>query len=195
MPPLAGSAVNGARRIATRRLEMAQGRGTRGYITRASTPKEVIARLESDRLPGRGRGRGEQREARANWRSYFGVRLPNRRKLGRILHAGARSWEEKHRAANLDFPRACCPLRASDEPVYRRRWLDVCRQCGRQADSVGRRWYLPSLGWAWPISKWYDGTRPWCSVCWAESTNCPCIKVSCGATKNAQESEPKRRRA
>lgn len=41
--------------------------GTRGYITRASVPKELVARLESDRLPGRGR----QREATANWRCYL----------------------------------------------------------------------------------------------------------------------------
>lgn len=38
---------------------------TRGYITRASIPKEVVARLESDRV--RGRGRGPRRIGDAIW--------------------------------------------------------------------------------------------------------------------------------
>lgn len=46
--------------------------GTRGYITRASVPKELVARLESDRPPGRGRGpRRAEGEVTANWRCYL----------------------------------------------------------------------------------------------------------------------------
>lgn len=167
---------------------------TRGYITRASIPKEVVARLESDRVRGRGRGRGGQREATANWRCYLEY---DSQTVGNWGESCTAALDHGRRSTELRIsisPRACWPLPTSSNSIGERpcfwlgRWLDVCsRRCGRQADSVGRRLVPPSSSWAgaWPISKWYDDTRPWCSVCWAESTNWPCIDVSCFATQKS----------
>lgn len=182
-PPWLDQLSTGARRITTRRFETAEmaqgGRNSRLHHTGVCPEGACCAaRIRPTAWTGaragesRGGGHGELE-------MLFGVRLPNRRKLGRILHGGARSWEEKHRATNLDCPRACCwPLPTSlaqhrRAPMFlartvARRVQQTMRQAGRFG---GQRLGTPKLDWAWPISKWYDDTRPWCSGCWAESTN------------------------
>lgn len=55
---------------------------TRGYITRASIPKEVVARRESDRVRGRGRGRGRAEGGHGELEMLFGVRLPKPSEIG-----------------------------------------------------------------------------------------------------------------
>ena len=59
-----------------------------GYITRASVPNEVVARLG---LPEGDNGGEQQRDARENWRCHLESDSPTRRRLGRILQTDARS--------------------------------------------------------------------------------------------------------
>jgi hypothetical protein len=117
----------------------------------------------------------------------FGVRLPNRWKLGRILHAGARSWEEKHRAANLDFPRACS-FGSDDGSTC------VLGRCGREVGRFGWQVPLAGLGMAHLKMVRRHATMVLCVLVGA-GLNRPIDLVSrspVARQKNAQESEPKR---
>lgn len=153
MPSLAGSAVNGARRITTRRFETAEmaqgGRNSRLHHTGVYPEGACCAaRIRPTAWTG-GEGGGTRGRPRrigdAIWSatskpSEIGANPARRRS---IMGGEAPSWESR-------FPSSL--LAATDQSIGERpcfwlgRWLDVCsRRCGRQADSVGRRWY-PQAG-------------------------------------------------
>lgn len=196
---LAGSAVRGARRITTRHFEtaeMAQG-GENSRLHHTGVYPEggcCAARIRPSAWTGARAGEGRGRPRRIGDAEYDSQTVGNwGESCTAALDHGRRSTELRISIS----PRACWPLPTSSNSIGERpcfwlgRWLDVCsRRCGRQVDSVGGRLVPPSSSWAgaWPISKWYDDTRPWCSVCWAESTNWECIDVSCFATQKKRRS-------